>query len=78
MSFYSYKNGSAAHCPCRVASSEVLSGLSEKVCIQVQRVYDSCLWQEHGIRRNPHFVFHDRNPATRARGYIRRHRSEAP
>ena len=46
MSFYSYKNGSAAHCPCRVASNEVLSGLSEKVCIQVQRVYDSCLWQD--------------------------------
>ena len=46
MSFYSYKNTHSSHCPCRVASNEVLSGLSEKVCIQVQRVYDSCLWQD--------------------------------
>ncbi len=46
MSFYSYKNSNAAHCPCTVAGNEVLSGLSEKVCIQVQRVYDSCLYQE--------------------------------
>ena len=52
MSFYSYKNGNSSHCPCRVASNEVLSGLSEKVCIQVQRVYDSCLWRDQGIRRN--------------------------
>ena len=46
MSFYSYKNGQTHQCPCSVNSSEVLSGLNEKVCIQVQRVYDSCLWQD--------------------------------
>ncbi|MBR5288582.1 MAG: hypothetical protein IKU34_08360 [Clostridia bacterium] len=46
MSFYSYKNGSSAHCPCSVTANEVLCGLSEKVCVQVQRVYDSCLYQE--------------------------------
>jgi len=46
MSFYSYKNSHSTHCPCSVQSNEVLSGLSEKVCIQVQRVYDSCLYQE--------------------------------
>lgn len=46
MSFYSYKNSRSSHCPCSVAGNEVLSGLNEKVCIQVQRVYDSCLMQE--------------------------------
>lgn len=43
MSFYSYKNANAKHCPCNLSGSEVLAGLNEKVCIQVQRVYDSCL-----------------------------------
>lgn len=46
MSFYSYKNCNAAHCPCTLNGNEVLNGLNEKVCIQVQRVYDSCLQQE--------------------------------
>lgn len=46
MSFYSYKNANSTHCPCNVSGNEVLSGLNEKVCIQVQRVYDSCLQQE--------------------------------
>ena len=46
MSFYSYKNTNATHCPCSVSSNEVLNGLNEKICIQVQRVYDSCLYQE--------------------------------
>ena len=46
MSFYSYKNANARHCPCNLSGNEVLSGLNEKVCIQVQRVYDSCLYQE--------------------------------
>lgn len=46
MSFYSYKNANSTRCPCNVSSSEVLSGLNEKVCIQVQRVYDSCLQQQ--------------------------------
>ena len=27
-------------------ANEVMNGLNEKVCIQVQRVYDSCLFQE--------------------------------
>jgi len=43
MSFYSYKNANSTHCPCSMAGSEVLNGLNEKICIQVQRVYDSCL-----------------------------------
>ena len=43
MSFYSYKHANSTHCPCSMAGSEVLSGLNEKICIQVQRVYDSCL-----------------------------------
>ena len=46
MSFYSYKNSNSTHCPCSVAGNEVLNGLNERVCIQVQRVYDSCLFQE--------------------------------
>ena len=46
MSFYSYKNANSTHCPCTLSSSEILSGLNERVCIQVQRVYDSCLYQE--------------------------------
>ena len=46
MSFYSYKNSRSTHCPCSVGPNDVLSGLNEKVCIQVQRVYDSCLSQE--------------------------------
>ena len=46
MSFYSYKNANSTHCPCTLSSNEILSGLNERVCIQVQRVYDSCLYQE--------------------------------
>ena len=46
MSFYSYKNSHSTHCPCGMAANEVLNGLNEKICIQVQRVYDSCLYQE--------------------------------
>lgn len=46
MSFYSYKNSNSTHCPCTLSSNEILNGLNEKVCIQVQRVYDSCLQQE--------------------------------
>lgn len=46
MSFYSYKNSGSTHCPCSLNGNEVLSGLNEKICIQVQRVYDSCLMQE--------------------------------
>ena len=46
MSFYSYKNANSTHCPCSVSGNEILNGLNERVCIQVQRVYDSCLFQE--------------------------------
>ena len=45
MSFYSYKNANASCCPGMI-SGDALSGLQEKVCVQVKRVYDSALWQE--------------------------------
>ena len=45
MSFYSYKNANPASVPGTIAGN-ALDGLDEKVCIQVQRVYDSCLQQE--------------------------------
>ena len=37
MSFYSYKNANPACCPGMVAGN-VLDGLNEKICIQVQHV----------------------------------------
>ena len=46
MSFYSYKNANSTQCPSSLSANEVLSGLNERICIQVQRVYDSCLYQE--------------------------------
>lgn len=45
MSFYSYKNGNPHCCPGSI-SGNALDGLQEKVCVQVKRVYDSCLQQE--------------------------------
>lgn len=45
MSFYSYKNANPASAPGTI-SGNVLDGLDEKICIQVQRVYDSCLQQQ--------------------------------
>ena len=45
MSFYSYKNANPGCCPGTIEGS-ALDGLNEKICIQVQRVYDSCLQQE--------------------------------
>lgn len=45
MSFYAYKNSNTSCCP-GIVGSDVLNGLNEKICIQVQRVYDSCLQQE--------------------------------
>jgi len=45
MSFYSYKNANPVNSPGEIAGS-ALDGLNERVCIQVQRVYDSCLQQE--------------------------------
>ena len=45
MSFYSYKNANASCCPGMIAG-DATSGLQEKVCVQVKRVYDSAMWQE--------------------------------
>ena len=45
MSFYSCKNANPAGVPGNIAGN-VLDGLNEKIRIQVQRVYDSCLQQE--------------------------------
>lgn len=45
MSFYSYKNANPASVPGSVAGN-ALEGLNEKVCVQVKRVYDSCLQQQ--------------------------------
>ena len=45
MSFYSCKNANPCACPGTI-SGNALDGLQEKVCIQVKRVYDSCLQQE--------------------------------
>lgn len=45
MSFYSYKNANPRCCPGAIAGDAV-SGLSERVCVQVKRVYDSGLIQE--------------------------------
>lgn len=45
MSFYSYKNEGNEQCPGRIGF-EGLRKIKEKVCIQVNKVYDSCLQQE--------------------------------
>ena len=45
MSFYSYKNANPCSCPGAISGS-ALDGLQEKVCVQLKRVYDSCLQQE--------------------------------
>ena len=45
MSFYSYKNANPACCPGSIAGNAI-DGLQEKVCVQVKRVYDSCLQQQ--------------------------------
>ena len=45
MSFYSYKNANPGNCPCAI-NGDALSGLSEKVCNQTKRVYDSGLIQQ--------------------------------
>ena len=46
MSFYSYKNANPCCCPGTITNGSALDGLQEKVCVQVKRVYDSCLQQE--------------------------------
>lgn len=45
MSFYSYKNANPGCCPGAIVG-DATEGLVEKVCVQVKRVYDSCLQQE--------------------------------
>ena len=45
MSFYSFKNSNPSCCPGAI-SGNATDGLQEKVCVQVKRVYDSCLQQE--------------------------------
>lgn len=42
--FYSCKNCNPSCCPGTISGS-ALDGLQEKVCVQVKRVYDSCLQQ---------------------------------
>ena len=44
MSFYSYKNANTQTCPGMV-NGNVLSGLNQRVCVQVKNIYDSCLMQ---------------------------------
>jgi hypothetical protein len=44
MSFYSYKNANAEVSPGTV-NGNILTGLNQRVCIQVKNVYDSCLNQ---------------------------------
>ena len=44
MSFYSYKNANPACTPGSIAGNAI-DGLQEKVCVQVKRVYDSCMQQ---------------------------------
>jgi hypothetical protein len=45
MSFFSYKNANAEQCPGSIVGS-ALSGLTEKICVQVKNVFDACLQQE--------------------------------
>jgi len=45
MSFYSLRNAETEICPGRV-NGDVISGLCERVCIEVKKVYDACLQQE--------------------------------
>ena len=45
MSFYSYKNANAEASPGSV-NGNILTGLNQRVCIQVKNVYDSCMQQE--------------------------------
>ena len=45
MSFYSYKNANS-ECSPGMVNGNILTGLNQRVCIQVKNVYDSCLSQE--------------------------------
>ena len=45
MSFYSNRNADTGACPGRIGAGD-LNGICERVCIQVNKVYDSSLQQE--------------------------------
>ena len=45
MSFYSYKNANADTSPGQITGN-AMDGICERICIQVNNVYDSCLQQE--------------------------------
>ena len=66
MSFYSYKNADPVNSPGEISGS-ALDGLNEKVCIQVQRVYDSCLQQEQLDSRDITITSYSLKAAGRAR-----------
>ena len=44
MSFFSYKNQGNQRCPKRIGTDE-MNRIIERVCLQVKKVYDSCLQQ---------------------------------
>lgn len=46
MSFYSYKNAGNTCAPGRISETDILKGLNERACIQVDRVYDACMQQD--------------------------------
>ena len=46
MSFFSYKNCNKDQCPGKINANDGVRGLTERVCINVHRVYDSCINQE--------------------------------
>jgi len=45
MSFYSYKNANV-ECSPGMVNGNILTGLNQRVCIQVKNVYDSCMSQQ--------------------------------
>ena len=45
MSFYSYRQNENDVCPGRI-NGDCTRGITERVCIQVKKVYDSCMQQE--------------------------------
>ena len=47
MSFYAYRNMEAAECPQPgTITGDATTGLCERACVQVKRVYDSCMQQK--------------------------------
>ena len=46
MSFFSYKNCNKDQCPGKINAGDCTRGLTERVCINVHRVYDSCISQD--------------------------------